>query len=300
MKQLLLFLSLISIITVGTTTAEEKRSSSKKQGWLGVSIQDVTPRFARDHELKTKEGAFINEVVDESPADSAGIKKGDVITEFNGKKIETADDLTEAVRATAPGSKVTAKVLHKGDSKSITLNVGKLRNRSTFTWGDIPTRKIGSMMMRMLRRDREGIETMDLSKQLGEYFEVPGGKGVLVTSVEKEKNGAKAGIAAGDVIVKIGEDPVRSQEDVFDALSDSDEGDTVAVELYRKGKKLTVTLEISEDVPAHPQELRMRSFPRGSFHFETQPDMGRIQRELESHSRELERAQRMLERTKEL
>ena len=62
---------------------KETRMKMNKQGWLGVGIQDVTPAFAREHELKIKEGAYINEIVDDSPADSAGLTEGDVIVEFN-------------------------------------------------------------------------------------------------------------------------------------------------------------------------------------------------------------------------
>ncbi|MFZ4619561.1 MAG: PDZ domain-containing protein [Bacteroidota bacterium] len=268
------------------------RVKAKKQGWLGVEIQDVTPKFAREHELKIKEGAFINSVVDESPADSAGLKEGDVIVEFNARKIETADDLTEAVRETAPGTKATTKIVRSGENKSIAVNVGKNKLRTSFAFGGM---RMPRVMMKMSGRDVEGMELMELNKQLGEYFEAPNGKGVLVQSVDKDENAAKAGIKAGDVITKFGTETVTDAGDIRDALSDLDEGAKVNIELLRKGKKVTVSLEVSEQ-----DNDGMMFWPGNGFeHFNFEPQqehMEQMQRKLHDELKELPRKQKELER----
>ena len=270
---------------------KERRSSSKKQGWLGVGIQDVTPKFARDHELKIKEGAYVNEVVEESPADSAGLKEEDVIVEFNGKKIEAAEDLTEAVTGTKPGTKATVKINRNGENKSLTVIVGKNRMRMPFAFA---APRAARVLVNMSERDIEGMELMDLPKQLGEYFEVPGGKGVLVTEVEKDENAAKSGMKAGDIIIKIGDETINNIGDIHDALSDLEEGDKVNVELIRKGKKNTVSLEISDE--RDDDEYYWQGHMPGNFNFHFEPQMEKLQKELELRMQELPRKHKELRR----
>lgn len=245
---LLCAIGLSSIAVAADDVVVQSRSKVKKQGWLGVSIQDVTPRLARDKNLTVKEGAYINEVVEESPADSVGLEEGDVIVEYNGKKIELADDLTKEVRETKPGMKATLTVYRGGEKKTFTVNIGRNKIHRAFGIGvphpmDIPPakkflfHKFGNI---------EGMELMELNKQLGEYFEAPGGKGLLVKAVKKESNAAKAGIKAGDVIIKAGGETIKDIEDIQDALADAEEGSKVTIEVLRKGKKNTVSLEVSE------------------------------------------------------
>ena len=279
------------IVFAAEQDGKETRMKMKKQGWLGVGIQDVTPAFAREHELKIKEGAYINEIVDDSPADSAGLTEGDVIVEFNGKKIEAAEDLTKAVRETAPGTKAAVKINRGGESKIITVNTGKNKLRMPFGM-EIP--QAPRVIMKMLGGDIEGMELMELNKQLAEYFEAPGGKGVLVKGVEKEANAAKAGIKAGDVITKVGNETVKDIEDIRDAVSDIKEGDKVNVELLRKGKKTTVSLEISEE-SENEEHFWQGHFPE-NFNFNCEPQMDRLHKELQLQLKELPHMQKEVER----
>ena len=270
---------------------KEMRTKSKKQGWLGVGIQDVTPTFAREHELKIKEGAYINEIVDDSPADSAGLKKGDVVVEFNGKKIEAAEDLTEAVRETKPGTTTAVKVNRNGENKTISVNIGKSKMHMPFA---VAAPHAARVMVNMFGGDIEGMDLMDLNKQLAEYFEIPNGKAVLVKEVDKDENGAKAGIKAGDIITKIGDETIKDISDIRDALADREEGDKVNVELIRKGKKTTVTLEVSENEYGDNMYWRNEMPENFNFHFEPQMDM--MHKELQEQLKELPRKQIELRR----
>ena len=289
-----ILLALLMTATVFAANEGESkvRTTSKKQGWLGVSIQDVTPKFAREHELKIKEGAYITDVVDDSPADSAGLKEGDVIVDFNGKRIETSDDLTETVRGTAPGTKVNAKIVRGSENKNITIHVGKNRLRSPFAISGIRSPRV---MVRMFGGGVEGMELMELNKQLAEYFEAPNGKGVLVESVAKDENAAKAGIKAGDVITKVGTETVSDVDDIRDAISDLDDAEKVNVELLRKGKKVTVSLELSDEDEGmmYWQGHAPENF---DLHFEPQMErMEQMHRDLERKMKELPRKQKELE-----
>ena len=98
--------------------AQQKMKVSESQkGWLGVAIQDITSQMKKEMDLDSRDGALVNEVTRKSPADSAGLKEKDVIVQFDGKKISDASDLTEAVRATKPGTKVDVVVVRKGRSE---------------------------------------------------------------------------------------------------------------------------------------------------------------------------------------
>lgn len=265
-----------------------KRTPARNQGWFGVSITDVTPKAAREKGLKVKEGAFVDDVVEESPADSAGIKEGDVITEFNGKRIELADDLTEAVRATKPWSKVTVKVNRAGETKSIAATVGRNRTRTPFAFS-FPH---GDAMAFAFTGSTEGMELMTLNRQLAEYFEAPGGNGVLVKEVKKKSNAEKAGLKAGDVIVSVDKEAVEDAGAVREALRDAEEGDKVAVEVLRKGKKVSLSLEVSapdEMFFGDRDHFRLRVIPELEQLQERQKEMQWKMKELPEQRRKIER-----------
>jgi serine protease Do len=285
-------LFITGIATAGDDKGKEIPRSSQRPGWLGVGIQDVTPRFARGHNLTVKEGAYVNEVADDSPADSAGLNEGDIILEFNGKRIETADDLTEAVRGTAPGTKVSIKVNRNGESKSLSATIRKGAKRSSFAIGAPRGTRV---MMNMFNTETEGMELMELNKQLGEYFEAPGGSGVLVTRVEQKEPAAEAGIKAGDVLVKVGNDAVKDAGDVREALADKEEGTKVPVELLRKGKKMTVTLVVSDEEEDGDVWHWKHPIP-GNFNFHFEPQMDRLHDEIESRLREIPKHRKELQR----
>jgi membrane-associated protease RseP (regulator of RpoE activity) len=237
----------------------------QRGGWLGVSIQDITSKLAKKKNLKNEDGVYVNDVLDDSPADSAGVKEGDVIVEFNGKTIDDAGDLLRAVHKSKPGDKTTIVVIRNDDKKSLAISVGKSRHNShvsafAFTPPIPPSPHIA--LFGSARR--WGLQLSELNEQLGEYFGAPNGRGLLVEQVEKKSAGAKAGFKAGDVITKINKNSIEDMRDLSEALEDAQEGDKVSVEVLRKGSNTTLTVEIedSDDPPS--------SF---NFHFENVPDL---------------------------
>lgn len=96
-----------------------------KGGYLGVQVQDITRSLKKARDLSTDEGALVNRVEDESPADEAGIKRGDVIVQVSGESIEDSGDLVDAMRNTKPGSKVDVVVLRDGVRKTVKVEVAK-------------------------------------------------------------------------------------------------------------------------------------------------------------------------------
>jgi C-terminal processing protease CtpA/Prc len=220
---------------------EEK--TRKAQGWLGVSIQDVTEKIAKKHNLKSEEGAYISDVTEDSPAESAGFQKGDVVVEFDGKAIHDADDLSKSVRKLSPGTKAKAEVIRKGERKTIEVTVGKRPREESFAFA-FP--RVRPPVIRMFEtRQFFGLRLMELNKQLGEYFGAPEGEGVLVEEVVKESSAEKAGIKAGDVILKIGKRSINDLGDVGRAIDFYRDEGKIDVEVLRKGVKKTFSLDLS-------------------------------------------------------
>jgi S1-C subfamily serine protease len=228
------------------TQSQTKTQKKQKErvGWLGVSISDVSKRIADDQGLKTTDGAYVSSVVDDSPADSIGLKKGDVISSFAGRQIYDADDLTKSVKRTSPGSLVSLGIVRKGQKKTLSVVLGNYdqRERSIL---------ITSPRARSFRFISEsathGMSLMELNDQLSEYFEVPEGEGVLVKEVKKESSANNAGIKAGDILLRIGGKRVDEVSDVPRILGKFEGDQKAEVELLRKGSKKTVTIVVQED-----------------------------------------------------
>jgi len=277
--------------------SENPEKERSRRGWLGVSIQDVTKTIAEDRGLKSEDGAHIVEVVDDSPADSIGLRKGDVIVEFAGRKIYDADDLAKSVSRTEPGTRTSLIVVRNNERKTYQVIVGKTprRERYSFRMGDHPGIRMFHSGKGML-----GLSVLSLSEQLAKYFGAPNDEGVLVEMVRKDSPAEKAGIMAGDVILRVGSKSVDEIGDIWKGLERYDEGDKVEIEVLRKGSKKTVTIEL-EEIEEESWGFRMPSMPgfqvhphhRGDidfdFDFEVAPNLRKIERELEEIGPRLER-----------
>ena len=220
------------------------------RGWLGVSVQDVTKSLAESKKLKASAGAYVSDVVEDSPAEKAGLLKGDVIVKFNGGSVGDRDDLITAVRRTDPGDTVTLVVDRKGEKKTLsaTLDEPAAPRAYVLKVPDVPA--VAPFPLHppgwsfFMGGPRLGMEMQTLGKQLAEFLEVPGNRGVLIGAVEKKGAAADAGLKAGDVIVRVNRNAVRDVDDVLEEVGDADR-DTVAFEVVRKGKPLTFAVPVA-------------------------------------------------------
>lgn len=220
---------------------------SPRQGWLGVGIRDMTKEEAKDLQVAAEEGALVTDVTPDSPADKGGIKKDDIIVEFNGRAIYDGDDLMKAVRRTKPGTAAAVVVERKDGKKTVQVTVGKQKRGTWNLAFGAPAPPLTRKLRFFHSTQTSGMQLMDLNPQLGEYFGAPDGKGVLVEEVEKESEGARAGFKAGDVILRIGDEKIEDLGDVADALEDLKEGEKAPVEILRKGARQTLSLTIEDN-----------------------------------------------------
>jgi C-terminal processing protease CtpA/Prc len=180
----------------------------------------------------------------DSPADSAGIKEGDVVVAFHGKKLTDSDELVTMVRKTAPGTKEDLTVVRDGKKITIQVTIGKDRMSRRLQFREGP--KMLDLHM-FMGNHVLGLRLLTLNEQLGEYFGAPNNEGVLVEEVEQKSNAEKAGFKAGDIITRIGTRPVDAIEKIQKELRKHDEGDKVEFEILRKGAKKTLTVEMEDD-----------------------------------------------------
>jgi serine protease Do len=176
------------------------------RGFLGVTIQDVTPALAQEFKLKEHEGALVSDVSPNGPANKAGLASGDVILEFNGKKVMDSRHLKLQVAETPPGQSVAVKVLRDGTSRSLQVKVGELPGEEHIIKARHDVAEQGDAL--------HGVGVADLTGETRGQFHVPDKiHGALITSVEDDSAAAAAGLKPGDVILEINREKVQGAAD---------------------------------------------------------------------------------------
>jgi len=195
------------------------------RSWLGVYIQPVEDKVARALDLSNRDGALISDIVEDSPADKAGIKTGDVIIEFNGKNISDPSQLKNIVSATPPGHNSKVVIVRDGDRKIINVKLEEIEQEDqTF----VTTNDDKSSL---------GIEVQDITNLLAERYEIdPNSIGVLVTDVDKTSNAYEAGIRVRDIITRVGTRKITTTKDFIDLIEESKEQDSLLL-LVKRGER---------------------------------------------------------------
>ncbi len=230
---------------------------SSTGSYLGVDISDVSTERLSALKLKEEKGVEVTMVDQDAPAGKAGIKEHDVILSMNGTTIESQVQLKRMIRETPPGRVVTFGISRDGQPITIKVQLGDRRKQ--YAWEgpkmkdfhveipsisinpDIEIPQINVVVVRSSARS--GLMVENITAQLGEFFGVKDGNGVLVRAVEKGSRGEKAGFRAGDIIVKINDKPVHDTGDFTNVMHSRDSG-TVSVGVIRDKKEQNLNLEL--------------------------------------------------------
>lgn len=225
------------------------------RSFLGVGVVEVTPDRAKALRLSDEHGVEITKVDEESPAAKAGLKAQDVVLEYNGQRIEGVEQFIRFVRETPSGRAVKLQVNRGGQAMTVSP-VLESRKMRMIDIGDthiavpeipeIPEIRIPDIPRPPMawRTATLGIEAESLPEQLAEYFGVR--EGVLVRSVSKGSPAEKAGLKAGDVIVRVGDKAVASPTEVSRAVRAAD-GASVALTLVRDRKQMSLSVTPAQE-----------------------------------------------------
>jgi len=322
-------LVLVTTPSLAAAPAAGGSGSTTGKGWLGVSTQPTDADLKKGLDL-TQDGLLVNQVTRDSPADRAGLEKGDVILSYNSRSVTTPEQLRDLVRNTAPGRSVALGIWRDGARKSLDVKVGdvtdsgdedsfdapvpptpptppappsppsprssvriergddgdtrmwvdgreltddevkdKLKNMKVklksldgdgmWSWDDGPGMHMYTTPSAR-SRGRLGVRVDELDKDMADALGVTASKGALVREVIEDTPAQKAGIRAGDVIVKVGTDTVDDPDDLTRALRDR-EG-KVSIDVLRKGARRSVSADLGtrEDIRVRTGAPRAYSF----------------------------------------
>lgn len=244
--------------------------------FLGVHAEDVSKENMASYGMREVRGVGVTEVVKDSPAEKAGLRKGDVIVGFNGEAVTSTRKLNRLVNESSPDQNVRLTIARGGSEQEVSATLGK-RDAFNKVWNE-KTREEMREKIEKMKKDmpakiksgdgtwtinmggyrRIGISTQTLTKQLADYFGVS--EGILVTSVVDNSAAAKAGLKAGDVITAVDGEKVDSPGDISRAINKKEDGPvTLTVVRDRSSRSVTVT---PEKLPAGSGDIRTITIPR--------------------------------------
>ncbi len=210
------------------------------RGYLGISMQDIDANLAKHFNLPDQNGALVNDVIQNSPAEKAGIKSGDVIVAFNGKPITDGQDLRLTVSDSSPGSSATVKLIRNGVPKTLTVTLGELPKEFPGEQNDANPETGNTDGL-------DGVTVADLDQDARQQLRIPDYvQGALVDEVAADSNSAEAGLKKGDVILEINRQPVKDAETAV-KFCEQAKGDQILLKIWHRNGERGSTRFLSVD-----------------------------------------------------
>ncbi len=259
--------------------------------YLGVDLRDVTSDRVAALKLKEERGAEITMVDQDAPAGKAGLKEHDVILEVNGQRVESVEQLRRMIKEMPPGRTVTLNISRDGQPMTVKATLADRRKMMGKLWVHpeqpmppmppmpaipaMPAMDIPNIEVNVRSYSSCGIVIESLTPQLGEYFGVKNGEGVLVRTVEKGSAAERAGLKAGDDIVRVDKDRIIDRGDWRTAMRRRTGKVNLGIIRDRREQSITLTVPESKD---------------NSFRFDLPDfDLEGLQREMEALRPEIEK-----------
>lgn len=230
-------------------------------GFLGVYGEDINNENMGRYRLNQARGVGVTQVMQNSPAEKAGLRKDDVILRLDGENVTSVRKLNRLVSEIAPDHSVRITISRNGAEQELSATIGRRNDSNTvrrllrpesrvWKWegphiepGDLFDQhknllnNNGDLMFTLSNSRRIGVSTMQLTKQLADYFGITGGRGVLVTAVTDDGPAAKSGVKAGDVITAIDGEEIDSPGDISRVIGKKKEGDVTLTVIRNKSQQ---------------------------------------------------------------
>ncbi len=211
-----------SVITQLATTGHMER------GWLGVAIQRVTPELAKSFRLSDPQGAVVTNVTSDSPAAAAGLKGGDVIVEYDGRRVARSEDLPRAVADTPAGHQVPITIVRDGQRITLNVRVSRLKDQES---APAATSEDEAPL---------GLSVQTLTPEVARELKLDQARGVIIRDVRDGSRAAAAGLRPGDVIVGVDRRPVKTVEEMKSILQKHASGMPALFLVHRDGGNVYV------------------------------------------------------------
>jgi len=210
-----------------------KQTGMVVRGWLGVVIQQITTEIAEGLDIKDVNGVLVADVTAGGPAEQSGIKRGDIIVDFNGKAVDEVSELTSMVAQMAPNSQADVKVLRDGKETTFSVRIGKL-----------PDDLEGSESEEV--KEELGIIAQEISPQIASRFNLGNQAGVVITEVERGSIADQAGLKPGDVILEIGRKQIKNLDDYRKAVNELEKGRSALFLVKRGDNTIYIGIKVEE------------------------------------------------------
>lgn len=201
------------------------------RGWLGVLVQNLTPDMAKFFRLSSVSGAVVSQVVKDSPADKAGIKEGDVIVEYNGKRVNSATDLPYMVAFTRPGETVNIEVIRDGKEIIKHVTVGK---------------KLKEIAIQKGEENRLGIEVANITPYMRKEYNLKTNNGVVITNIKENSIAHLSGLRKGDVILEVNRKKVKDIADFNKKIKKVLDKKIILFLINRQGNQIYLSISVHE------------------------------------------------------
>jgi serine protease Do len=213
------------------------------RGFLGVGLQPLNQDLAQSLGLPSTEGALIASVSPNGPAAKGGLKQGDVVVAFNGKKVANMNELTRAVGSMAPGTKVAMDVIRDGKAKALSMRVGARPTDEQLGMGQRRGVPGGGEQAQPTSLDALGLAVVALAPGQAQALGIAPGDGVLVAEVAGDGAAADVGIQQGDIVLEIDRKAVHSVSDYEQAMKAVKNGSMVLLRLQRQQASIYVAVK---------------------------------------------------------
>jgi serine protease Do len=214
------------------------KKGNVERGWLGVTIQAVTEDLKEKFDLKDGNGALVNDVIEDSPAEKAGIIRGDVIISFDNKEVNKMDDLSFIIASIPVGKTVTVGLIRKGEKKSFKVKVGEFEEAAA--------EEEEAAESTVEEEADLGMVVKEITRRRARRYRMDEREGLIVVQVATGSQADEAGIRSGDIILEVDQEPISDLAGYKEKIRGFNKGDTILFLIKREDNTLYLTLKIWE------------------------------------------------------
>jgi serine protease Do len=204
------------------------------RGWLGVVIQKLDPGLTQAFKLKDDRGALVSDVLPESPAEKAGLKRGDIIVGLNGNLVEESQELPRLVATMTPETEVTVEVIRDGKRLSLPVILGIMKEDTPSAIAKLEPTDVESTL---------GLRVQSLTPAIAQQLRLEDTNGVVISAIAQDSPAAEAGLRRGDVIREVNQTPITNMDDYEATTANLDPKAFVLLRIEREGSSLFITVQ---------------------------------------------------------